>query len=106
MADSSGAELTSMTSKSILPEDQSHTEGVRTQPARTPFTPSPLVGCDVIYGRSRCTASIYQKILRLIFDLIYARIINSSIFYLSELIKFELIITIFERNCVYLSSQN
>jgi len=53
-----------------------------------------------------CTASIYQKILWFVFDLIYAVIINSSIFYLSELTKFELIITIFERNCVYFNSQN
>jgi len=38
--------------------------------------------------------------------LIYVVIISSSTFYLSKLTKFELIITIFEHNCVYLSSQN
>jgi len=54
-----------------------------------------------------CTASsIYQKILCFVFDLINAVIISSSIFYLSKLTKFELIIIIFEQNCVYLSSQN
>jgi len=52
------------------------------------------------------TADIYQKILCFVFDLIYVMIISSSIFYLSKLTKFELIITIFEDNCVYLSSQN
>ena len=53
-----------------------------------------------------CTAGIYQKILWFVFDLIYVVIISSSIFYLSKLTKFELIITIYEHNCVYLSSQN
>jgi len=53
-----------------------------------------------------CTASICQNILWFAFDLIDDVLISSSIFYLSELSKFELIITIFEQNCVYLSSQN
>jgi len=52
------------------------------------------------------TASIYQKILWFVSDLSYVVIISSSIFYLSKLSKFEFIITIFEHNCVYLSSQN
>jgi len=47
------------------------------------------------------TASIYQKILCFVFDLVYVVIICSSLFYLSKLTKFELIITIFEHNCVY-----
>jgi len=42
-----------------------------------------------------CTASIYQKILWFVFNLIYVVIISSSTFYWSELTKFELIITIF-----------
>ena len=44
MADSSGAELTSMTSHPSFPmfEDQSHTEGVRTQPGRAHFILFPL----------------------------------------------------------------
>jgi len=41
------------------------------------------------------TASIYQKILWFVFDLICVVIISSSTFYLSELTKFELIIIIF-----------
>jgi len=40
------------------------------------------------------TATIYQKILCFAFDLIYVVIISNSIFYLSKLTKFELIITI------------
>ena len=65
--------------------------------------PSP----NKIYGYApSSTASIYQKILCFVFDLIYVVIISSSIFYLSKLIKFKFIITIFERNYVYLSSQN
>jgi len=55
-----------------------------------------------------CTAGICQKIKDLVVcdDLIYVVIISSSIFYLSTLTKLEMIITIFEHNCVYLSSQN
>jgi len=44
-----------------------------------------------------------KKILWFVFGLIYVVIISSSTFYLSELTKFELIITIFEHNCVDLS---
>jgi len=54
--------------------------------------------------RAWLTAGIYQKLLW--FVSIYVVIISSSVFYLSKLTKFELIITIFEHNCVYLSSQN
>jgi len=50
-----------------------------------------------------CTASIYQNILRFVFDLIYVVIISGSTFQLSQLTKLELIITIFEHNYVYLS---
>ena len=42
-----------------------------------------------------CTVSIYQNTLWFVFDLIYVVIVSSSTFYLSELTKFELIITIF-----------
>jgi len=41
------------------------------------------------------TASIHQNILCFIFDLMYEVIISSSIFCLSKLAKFELIITQF-----------
>jgi len=42
-----------------------------------------------------CTASIYQNILWFVFGFIYVVIVTSSTFYLSELTKFELIITVF-----------
>jgi len=42
-----------------------------------------------------CTASIYQKFLWFLFGLIYVVIVSSSTFYFSEMIKPELIITIF-----------
>ena len=48
----------------------------------------------------------YQKIFWFVFDLIYVVIVSSSKFYSSELTKFELLTTIVEDNCVYLSSQN
>jgi len=52
------------------------------------------------------TASIYQKILRFVFDLIYVWYCGfvAAVHFVSEqLIRFELIITIFELIYVYLS---
>jgi len=64
--------------------------------------PSPNKMSDYAPGS---TASIYQKIWCFVFDLIYIVIVSSSMLYLSKLTKFGLIITFFEHNCVYLSSQ-
>jgi len=46
---------------------------------------------------------MYQNILCFVFDLIYVVIVSSSKFYSSELTKIELLTTIVEHNCVYLS---